>query len=288
MSSASPIAPAETPALVIQPRRGWIGIDFAELYHYRELLYFLVWRDFKVKYKQAVLGVLWSVILPLMSLSIYGTVAAVARWGSTLSDPQPPVLLWMFAGLIPWMFLQRSITDGGNALLNNQALMTKIYLPRLYLPAAACGNAFVDMAINLVLFTGIAGIACLRTGWTPTWHVVFIIPLMLLTWICALGIAFTLSAATVLYRDIRLIIPFIVQFGLWLSAVPQPMNLTPNHKAIYAINPLTGIIYGFRSALTGQPWEWLHLGTSIVLSLGLLMFGLFYFRRVERRFADIA
>ena len=140
-----------------------------------------------------------------------------------VGTPKPPLILWMFAGLVPWMFLQRAISDGGMALVNNQALMTKIYLPRLYLPLAACGNALVDMAINCGLLGGSWRLFCfVKYGWTPTWQIVFVVPLFALLFVAALGLAFTLSAATVLYRDLRFIIPFIVQFGLWLSTVTYP------------------------------------------------------------------
>lgn len=281
---------AASPETHIRPSTGWIGLDWAELVRYRELLNFLVWRDVKVKYKQAVLGLAWSVLLPLISLAVYGGVAVAAGMDQKLAgSPPPPLLIWMFAGLVPWLFLQRAINDGGMSLVNNQALMTKVYLPRLYLPLSACGTAMIDMAINVGLL-GMIGLGCfVWYGWTPTWQIVFVVPLFGLLVIAALGLAFTLSAATVLYRDLRFIIPFIVQFGLWLSAVPYPLGLFGHKtKMLFALNPLTGIISGFRSAVAGQPWEWLHLGTSVVLCTALLVFGLFYFKRVERLFADIA
>lgn len=288
--AAERAAPADEPVTYIRPSSGWIGVDWAELFRYRELLNFLVWRDVKVKYKQAMLGLAWSVLLPMISLAVYASVAIAAGMNAKLAgDSPPPLLIWMFAGLVPWLFLQRAISDGGMSLLNNQSLMTKIYLPRLYLPLAACGNALVDMMINVGLLGAIAVGCFVKYGWAPSWQIVFVIPLFALLFVAALGLAFTLSAATVLYRDLRFIIPFIVQFGLWLSAVPYPLNLFGGKtKMLFALNPLTGIISGFRSAITGQPWEFLHLGTSVVLSVALLTFGLFYFKRVERLFADIA
>lgn len=284
----APAPPAEEPVTYIRPSSGWIGVDWAELFRYRELLNFLVWRDVKVKYKQAMLGIAWGVVLPIISLTVYASVAFASNMTQKISG-NPPLLIWMFAGLLPWLFLQRAISDGGMSLVNNQTLMTKVYLPRLFLPLAACGNALVDLAINVGILSAI-GVGCfVKTGWTPGWQVVFVVPLFALLLVAALGLAFTLSAATVLYRDLRFIIPFIVQFGLWLSAVPFPLNLFSGRtKMLFALNPLTGIISGFRSALAGQPWEWLHLATSIVLSFALLTFGLFYFKRVERSFADIA
>lgn len=278
------------PETVIRPARGWIGVDWAELVRYRELLSFLVWRDVKVKYKQAVLGVAWAILVPIISLCIYSTVATAFDFKDALKgDPKPPIFLWMFAGLLPWLFLQRAISDGGNALLNNQSLMTKVYLPRLYLPLAALGNALVDTLIHITLLVLIGVWFMARGEWTPSWQIVFVLPMFLLLWIAGMGLSFVLSAATVLYRDLRFLIPFFVQFGLWLSCVPYPLaKFEGRLYYAYAINPLTGIISGFRSAITGQPWDFVHLGSSIVLCTALLVFGLFYFKRVERLFADIA
>ena len=274
---------------IIRPARGWIGIDWAELVRYRELLSFLVWRDVKVKYKQAVLGVAWAIIVPIISLCVYGGVAAAFDFGDVLRDPKPPVFLWMFAGLVPWLFLQRAISDGGMALLNNQQLMTKVYLPRLFLPMAALGNALVDTLIHVSLLSIIGTYFYMRGQWAPTWEIVYLIPLFALLCIAAMGLSFTLSAATVLYRDLRFLIPFFVQFGLWLSAVPYPLaKFEGRIYYAYALNPLTGIVSGFRSAITGQPWDLVHLASSVVLCSFLLVFGLFYFKRVERLFADIA
>ena len=274
----------------IRPRRGWIGVNWHELVRYRELLSYLVWRDVKVKYKQAMLGVAWGVILPLMSLAIYGGVAMAAKFGDHLAgNPKPPILLWMFAGLVPWMFLQRAINDGGMSLVSNQALMTKIYLPRLYIPLSALGNALVDMVINVFLLFGLGLYYFVSVGWTPSWQIVFCLPMMLLLAVAAMGLSFSLSAATILYRDLRFLIPFLTQFGMWLSAVITPLAMFPPKVQFWvALNPLTGIISGFRSAILGEPWQFLHLGSSIVLCSALLVFGIFYFKRVERLFADIA
>ncbi len=280
-------AASELDEVVIQPRRGWIGVEWGELYRFRELLYFLAWRDFKVKYKQAVLGVLWSVIVPMLSLGIYAVVAGFAGGKSTLL-PETPLVIWMFAGLIPWLFIQRAITDGGASLLNNQALMTKVYLPRVYLPAASCTNALVDMAINFGLLALMCVYFHFATGFTPGLQLLTLPLLVVLAWVAGLGVALFLSSATVLYRDLRFLTPFMAQFGLWFSAVALPVELFGEWQWAFALNPFTGIVYGFRSAITGEPCPWLHVGTSIGLSIAMLVFGLFYFRRVERRFADIA
>ena len=272
---------------VIEPHKGWIGVDWAELFAYRELLYFLVWRDVKVKYKQAILGAAWAVFVPLLSMTIYTVVGRAAKLSSAVPG-DPPYALYIYAGLLPWLFLQRSITDGGMSLVSQQNLMSKIYMPRLYLPAAACGSAMVDMLISFGILSAVGLFFYATAGWVPSWQIVFLPPLLLLTWVAALGLALTMSAATVLYRDLRFLIPFISQFGLWLSAVVYPPEVFGKHEVWLALNPLAGIISGYRSALLGQPWKPLMLTSSVVMCSALLGFGLFYFKRVERRFADIA
>jgi lipopolysaccharide transport system permease protein len=194
----------------------------------------------------------------------------------------------MLAGLIPWLFLNRSISDGGQSLVNQQALMSKIYMPRLFIPASSCGGALVDMGITLGLFSIVAGWYAARGAFVPSWQLIAVAPLLLLTIVAALGTAFLLSALTVLYRDLRFLIPFISQFGLWLSGVPFPISIVGKWQPLLAINPYAGIVSGWRSALVGEPWKWDLLAGSLVISPLLLVIGIWYFRRVERRFADIA
>ena len=278
---------------VIEPRRGWIGVDVAELWRYRELLYFLVWRDLKVKYKMAVLGVLWAFAVPVVSMVIYGVVGRAAGFDQFL-PAGTPYYVWMLTGLLPWLFLSRNISEGGMALVNQQPLMTKIYMPRLYLPAAACGGALVDLGIYFGLLVVVGAFNAAAYGWVPSWQIVFLPLLLVVTTAAAMGLALTLSALTVLYRDLRFLIPFGVQFGLWLSAVPYPMALFKGEDGgglkywLFALNPLAGLVSGWRSAVTGTPWQPVHLTTAVIGSVLMLVVGLFYFRRVERRFADIA
>ena len=275
----------EPEVLVIEPRKGYRGVDWTELWRYRELLYFLVWRDVKVKYKLAVLGFAWAVAVPVLSMLVYGMFGNFAGLADKVKSPY---FLFMLAGLLPWLFIQRSISDGGQSLVNQQALMSKIYMPRLFIPASSCGGALVDMGISLVLFCVIAAWYALRGEFVLSWQVLAVVPLLALTVVAALGTAFLLSALTVLYRDLRFLIPFISQFGLWLSAVPFPLKILGDWKPYLALNPFAGIVSGWRSALVAQPWEWELLAGSIVISPLLLVLGVWYFRRVERRFADIA
>jgi lipopolysaccharide transport system permease protein len=278
-------------AVVIEPHRGWIGVNWSEMLRYRELLYFLVWRDIKVKYKQAYLGFTWAIFVPMLSVIIYsalGGAIGLRKFIDVDAMQLPPYPLYMYCGLIPWLFLQRALNEGGNSLVSQQPLMTKVYLPRLYLPTSSIGGALIDMAIMAGLLVVLATFYYFKVGFVPSWQIVFVIPLFLLTLISALGIAYTFSAAIVLYRDLRFLLPFFAQFGLWLSAVVFPPGVLAEYKDYFALNPVAGIISGYRSAILGLPWEWPMLISSIIVNPILLVFGLFYFKRVERRFADIA
>ena len=284
-----PVEPVGEPVqeVVIEPHKGWIGVDWGELLRYRELLYFLVWRDVKVKYKQAILGAAWAVFLPIISMVIYTAAGNAVGLGKFVRS-DAPYALYVYAGLLPWQFLAKSLGDGGMSLVNQQNLMAKVYMPRLYLPAASCGAALVDLLISFGIIGFVGLYFYLTAGWVPSWQVVFLPALLLLTWVAALGLALTVSAMTVLYRDLRFIIPFITQFGLWLSGVVIPTDSFGRHEVWFALNPFAGIIAGYRSAILGEPWKPLFLVTSVVMCSLLLAFGVFYFKRVERRFADIA
>lgn len=276
----------EMETLVIEPRRGWQAVDWAELYRYRELLYFLIWRDVKVKYKMAILGFAWAIFVPLFSMLIYGTFGLLL--GLKFEGSSAPYMLGMYAGLIPWLFLQRSITDGGQSLVNQQPLMSKIYMPRLFLPSAACGGAMVDMVISTGIFVLLAVGFAASGSFEPTWNLLAVPLLALLTVAAGLGTAILLSGLTVLYRDLRFLIPFMTQFGLWLSGVAFPTSIMGKYEWLLMFNPYAGIISGWRSALIGMPWQPLLLLGSLVLTPLLLVIAVVSFRRVERRFADVA
>jgi lipopolysaccharide transport system permease protein len=274
---------ADAPELLIAPRRGWIGVDWGELVRYRELLFFLVWRDVKVKYKQAILGVAWAIFVPVLSMLIYTVVGNFAGFNARVGTGVP-YAIYIYSGLLPWVFLQQSISNGGMSLVNQQALMSKIYLPRLFIPASTIGSAIVDMLLSAVVFAALLS----WYGFTPSWQIVFLVPLILLQVIAGLGLAFLLSAATVMYRDLRFLLPFIAQVGIWLTAVVFPQAILERYADWLALNPLAGIVSGWRSAILGTEWRWLQLASSIVFCPAIFVIGLFYFRRVERRFADIA
>lgn len=284
---------------VIQPKRGWIGVDWGELWSHRELLYFLIWRDVKVKYKQAIFGSAWAIVVPLVSVIIYSLIGQFAGFAGKLGEGGAPYTVYIYAGLLPWLFLQTAINGGGLALVNNQTLLSKIYMPRLFIPAATIGSALVDMAMSSIVFIGMVAFYCIKLhgSWLPSWQIVYLPLMIVLLMVAALGVSFLLSALTIMYRDLRFIIPFITQLGIWLTAVVYPQAIFIKHHADgtiadyrswLALNPLAGIISGFRSCILGTEWQWTQVLSSAIVCPLILILGIFYFKRVERRFADIA
>lgn len=267
---------------LIRPKRGWIAIDWKELWDYRELLSVLVLRDISVRYKQTVLGVAWAVIQPVFSMVVFSIV--FGRLAQMPSDGVPyPV--FVYAGLMPWLFFSSAVTNAGSSLLSQQALLTKIYLPRFFVPGSAIGSALVDLAISFAVYL----VLMLWYGVAPGWGMLALPGLVLLAVIAALGVGLILAALTVTYRDLRHVVPFLTQVWLYITPVIYPVSMVPERwQWLLALNPMAGVVDGFRSALLGLPWNLTTLTTSAVVSIGLLFYGLFFFRRMERRFADIA
>ena len=268
--------------LVIQPRPGWIAIDWRELWDSRELLLFLVLRDVKVRYKQTVLGVLWAALQPLFTMLIFTVI--FGRFAKIPSEGFP-YAIFVFAGLLPWTFFANAVTQASQSLISQQALLTKIYLPRLFVPGAAIGGGLVDLAISSIVFLGIM----FYYSVVPGWGFLAVPLLVLLTSAAALGVGLSLAALTVTYRDFRYVVPFMIQSWLYISPVIYPVSVVPaKWQWALALNPMAGIIDAFRSALLGLPWNLTTLGVSSASSIAILVFGLFYFRKTERRFADVA
>lgn len=300
---ATPVELASNVETIIAPHRGWIAVNWREIVQFRELLYFLVWRDVKVRYKQTVLGVAWAVLQPLLQMVIFTLVLGnMASLRNNLpNDLKPYYAIIIFAGLLPWQLFNNAVTMGGLALINQQALLTKIYLPRLFIPGATVLGGLVDMAVSF----GVLALLMLGYWLAPPLGILLLPLLALLTLAAALGAAFLLSALTVSYRDFRFIIPFMAQILLWLSFVPVPMETilyttikvngvityVPKHvwaEYVLALNPIFGLLSGFRSAIAGMPWHWGALAISSVMAIGVLFLGMYYFRKTERRFADLA
>ncbi len=280
-------AEADADELVIRPVRGWIGVDWKEIMRFRELLYFLVWRDLKVRYKQTVLGVAWAVLQPVVNMLLFTMLTKWANieWGKDANGNNWIPQLCIYAGLIPWTFFSTGVNLGGLSLINQSHLLTKVYFPRLFVPTASIGVGLVDMAMSLGMF----GVLLVYFQFLPSWQIVFVPGLILLTVLVTLGFGFLLASLTVSYRDFRYVIPFFLQAMMVLSAVMIPLSsVSPNKQWIMALNPMVGIVESFRSAMLGRDWNFTALGISIGVTVGVFVFGLYFFRRTERKFADIA
>ena len=270
------------PTLKIDPVGHWISIDFRELWHYRELLYFLIWRDVKVRYKQTVLGAAWAILQPLSLMLVFSLF--FGRLGKMPSDgiPYP---LFTFCALLPWQLFANSLTESSNSLVGNQHLITKIYFPRLVIPISAVLAGLVDFAIAFVILLGLM----FYYGVTPGWAVITLPGFVLLTIISALGVGLWLSALNVKYRDVRYTIGFMVQFWLFATPVAYSSNLIPEKwRIVYGINPMAGVVEGFRWALLGNARpSGQMLWVSIAVVAAVFVGGIYYFRRMEQEFADI-
>ena len=272
--------PAE-PVVRIRPSRKWAVLDLDELWDYRELLYFLTWRDVKVRYTQAVLGIAWAVIQPLVTMVVFtvffGKLAKVPSDGI-------PYPIFSYAALLPWSFFQAAVSNGGNSLIGSSNLIKKVYFPRLLVPASAVAAALVDFAIAFVMF--IALFAYYHVAITA--QLLLLPVLIVLTTALALAVALWTSALNVKYRDVRHALPFILQVWMFVSPVIYPSSMMPEQwRWLLALNPLTGLIDGYRASLLGRPVPWGPLGYTAAVTVGLLLLATIEFRRMEREFADI-
>lgn len=274
--------PAMPPVLIIEPSHGWVPINLRDLWQYRELLYFLVWRDIKVRYKQTVLGAAWAILQPVMTMAVFTVFFGRLGGMSKLADVPYP--LFVFSALLPWTFFAQAVTHGGESLIAESRLITKVYFPRLIVPCAAVGGLLLDFALAFVIMVGMLS----WWGVAPTVQVL-LLPILFVAMIgAAIGVASFLSALTVAYRDFRYVVPFTVQLWMFASPVAYPLDIVPAAwQPLYALNPMAGIISGYRSALLGQSVAWIPLCVSLVATCVILLGGAAYFRRVERRFADI-
>jgi lipopolysaccharide transport system permease protein len=254
-----------------------------DLWRYRELFYFLAWRDILVRYKQTTLGIAWALIRPLLTMLVFTIVFSKLAKLPSGSIPYPLLIL---AAMLPWQFFASAVSESGNSLISNANMISKIYFPRLVIPTAAVIVSFVDFIISgLLIFT-----MMLWYGFTPDWRLLSLPLLMLLVFLTALGAGLWMAALTVKYRDFRYITPFIVQMGLYVSPVGFSSTIVPEQwRLLYSINPMVGIIDGFRWALlAGQtPLYWPGLLLSLAVTLVMLISGTIYFRKTERSFADL-
>ncbi len=279
MMNASTTIPA---AITIRARHGLAWLDLRELWAYRELLWFLVWRDLKVRYKQTVFGALWAILQPVLLMVVFSLFLGRI---SGIGAPGVPYPVFVFVALVPWTLFAQSLIGSANSLVESSNLIQKVYFPRLLLPLAAVGSYLLDFAIAMVVLVALM----LYFGVAPSLTALWIVPLTGLALAAAVGVGIWLSAVNVRYRDVRYAIPFLIQLWLFASPVAYSSELVPAEwRPIYQLNPMTGVIDGFRWALLGGPQP--PLG-SIALSAAatgiVLVSGLLYFRRVERTFADV-
>ena len=281
MQSSAHTAAAPT-ATIIAPSQGWVSVRLSEVWAYRELLYFLVWREIKVRYKQTAIGVSWAIVQPFMTMVVFSVV--FGRFAGIPSDGVPyPV--FAYCALLPWQLFAFALAESTNSVVNNQRLLTKVYFPRVILPLAAIGVGLVDFGLAFLVLFGLMayfGVGLASAIWTvPLWAALGVVT--------ALGAGLWLSALNVAYRDIRYAVPFLTQIWLFATPVAYPTSIVPEAwRPLYALNPMVGVVDGFRWALLGTSRPALMtVGVSAASVLLLLASGLYYFRRTERTFADI-
>lgn len=273
----------EEPIVVIEPRGSLKALDLHELWAYRELLYFLTWRDVKVRYKQTFLGIAWALIQPLFTMLVF-TLFFGRLAGLDARTEGIPYPVFAYAGLLPWTFFANALTSSGNSLVGSANLITKVYFPRMIVPTAAVAAGLIDLAIGFIMLA----VLMIYYRVPLSWNLLMLFPLVVLITILATAVGMWLSALNVKYRDIRFALPFLIQLWMFISPVIYPATLVPaNWRWLFALNPVTGIIEGFRSALFGKPFHWTSLAISVVLTLLAMVYAAFSFTRVERRFADI-
>jgi len=276
------LATETTLITIIEPSRGWLSLNLKDLWEYRDLLFFLAWRDISVRYKQTVLGAAWAIIQPFFSMVVFslffGRLAKIPSEGV-------PYPIFSYAALLPWHYFATAMASSSDSLIGSQNLLTKVYFPRLVIPLASVIPAMVDFAVAFVVLLGMM----LFYRIVPTWNIVWLPFFLLLALVTALGVGLWLSAMNVKYRDIRYAVPFVVQFWMFASPVTYPSSLVPETwRALYGLNPMAGVIEGFRWALLGtQTAPGPMTAVSALAALLLLLSGAFYFRRMEKTFADV-
>jgi lipopolysaccharide transport system permease protein len=272
----------EVPTIVIRPSRGWIALKLGDLWEYRELLYFLVWRDIKVRYKQTALGATWAIIQPFFSMVVFSLF-----FGKLAKMPSDgiPYPIFAFAGLVPWTFFANGLAQSANSLVDSANLIKKVYFPRLTIPIANVLSGLVDFSLAFMVLVGMM----LWFGIMPTGRILWLPLFLLLAFVTALAVGLWLSVLNVEYRDVKYTIPFLTQFWMFATPIVYPSTLLKEPwRTVYGLNPMVGVVEGFRWALLGTktapgPMIAVSAGAAVVLLIG----GAFYFRRMEKTFADV-
>lgn len=282
MAQTSTTSKHQDDVIFLRPSRGWAALNLRDLWLYRELIYFLTWRDIKVRYKQTVLGAAWAIIQPLVNMVVLTIIFGRLANMSTEGLPRP---IFIFTALLPWGLFSKALSDAGRSMLSNRSMITKVYFPRLIIPLASVMGGVLDFLIQFLVLIGMM-LYYKITPTAATWTLPFFLILALVT---ALGFGLWLSALNVLYRDVGYILPFLTQIWLLLTPVAYSASEVPEQwQLVYALNPMVGVVEAFRWALLGTetaPGPMLAVSTGI--SLFLLVTGMYFFRRMERTFADM-
>lgn len=280
----------DKPLFTLRPSKGWVRLNLRELWAYRELLFFLTLRDIQVRYKQTLLGAAWAIIQPLATMLVFWLFFGNLAHMESDGIPYP---LFAFAGLLPWTFFSNAVTNSGNSLVGSANLVTKVYFPRMIIPGAAVLAGLVDFAIAFVV------LGVLLLGYTIRGHLgysgppysfaLFLLPVLVLQLaLLATGVGMWLSALNVKYRDIRYVLPFLIQLWMFATPIIYPLSIVPaKWRWTLALNPLTGIVEGFRSLLFARPLDWSAIGISSTMTVMIILYAMYSFRRMETRFADI-
>lgn len=277
------MSPEQQHVSIIRAPKGWHLGSLKEMNEYRDLLYYLVSRDIKIRYKQSALGVSWALIQPVFSMIVFTVI-----FGSLvkMSSDGVPYALFSYAALVPWTYFSNAVSDSSNSLIANSGIISKIYFPRLIIPITPALAKLLDFAIAL----GLLGVLMIWFGVTPTINAFFLPLLVAIMAVAASGIGMFLSALAIQYRDVKFGVSFAVQILMYASPVVYPVSKIPDdYRLLYAINPMVGVIEGFRSALLGTvPMPWDLIGVGAIVAVVIALVSAFYFQRMEARFADVA
>ena len=282
MATLASLPADDLPVLRIEPSKGWVSLKLHELWEYRELLYFLVWRDVKVRYKQTALGAAWAIIQPFFTMMVF---SLFFGWLAKIPSDGVPYPIFSYAALVPWMFFAHGLSQAPSKLVSSADLVKKVYFPRLAIPIAAVLSGVVDFVLAFLVLLAMM----LYYSVIPTVNALWLPLLLLLALVTSLGVGLWLSAMNVQYRDVQYVVPFLAQFWLFATPIAYPSSLLPEPwRTLYGLNPMVGVVEGFRWALLGtQTAPGPIIAFSACIALALLVSGGFYFRRMEKTFADV-
>lgn len=277
---ASPALP-EKPLVTIEPSKSWVALDLRSLWAYREVLYFLTWRDVRVRYKQTLLGATWAILQPLLVMLVFTIFFSILIRFPSDGIPYP---LFVYTGILFWTFFAAVVMGSGGSLLGSSSLITRVYFPRMLIIGAVVGARLVDLAVASILLIGLT----IYYAVAITWNIAMLPVLIVLITLLALGVGMWSAAINVKYRDVGVVLPVLTQLWMFASPIIYPLSLVPTSwQWLYSLNPMVGIIEGFRAALLGGEFDWTALTFSAVITLAVLVYSIYTFRRMEASFADM-